>query len=64
MKQEINQELLGTFRDRDAPDIHTLMVKQDQQDMFGLRINKRSCPEVNHLFDYDIEEYISLLQLR
>ena len=32
--------------------------------MFGLRINKRSCPEVNHLFDYDIEEYISLLQLR
>lgn len=64
MKQEINQELIGAWRGRDAPDIHTLIVKQDQSELFGLRISNRSCPEVNHLFEFDIEEYISFLQLR
>lgn len=32
--------------------------------MFGLRITTRNCPQVNHLFEFDIDEYISLLQMR
>lgn len=44
MKTEINQELISTFQGKDAPDIHTLMVKQDQSDLFGLRISRRMCP--------------------
>ena len=64
MKQEMNQELVGAFKGRDAPDIHTLMVKQDQSELFGLRIENRTCPEVNHLFEFDIEEYVSLVHLR
>lgn len=61
MKEEMNQQLVGAFKGREVPDIHTLIVKQDQSDLFGLRIENRSCPEVNHLFEFDIEEYISFL---
>ena len=60
MKTEFNEQLLKTFEGKNAPDVHTLVVKQDQEDMFGLRITSRNCPQVNRLFDFDIEEYISL----
>lgn len=56
--------MLSEFQGRIAPDIHTLIVKQDQADMFGLKIVSRKCPEVNRLFEFDIDEYISFSQMR
>jgi len=64
MKEEISREFVSKFSGKAAPDIHTLMVKQDQSDLFGLKITQRRCPQVNHLFDFDIEEYISFYQMR
>ena len=31
--------------------------------MFGLKITSRLCPQVNRLFDFDIDEYISFTQM-
>ena len=64
LKTEFNQQLLNTFQGKSAPDIHTLIIKQDQTDMFGLRITSRTCAQVNHLFEFDIDEYISFMQMR
>ena len=61
MKSEWNQQLLSTFQGKCAPDISTLLVKQDQTDMFGLKITARHCSQVNHLFEFDIDEYISFM---
>ena len=62
-KSEFNEQLLSAFDGRSAPDVHTLIVKQDQTDMFGLRITTRHCPKINQLFDFDIDEYISFQQM-
>ena len=32
--------------------------------MFGLKITARHCSQVNHLFEFDIDEYISFMQMR
>jgi len=63
-KEEHNLGLINEFEGRRAPDISTLIVKQDQADMFGLKIVTRNCPQVYRLFEFDIDEYISFSQMR
>lgn len=63
MKSEFNEQLMRTFDNKEAPDVCTLIVKQDQEDLFGLSITARHCHKVTRLFDFDIDEYISLKQM-
>jgi len=72
-KQEFEDELLAQFENTVKPDIETFKVKDKSDVLFGLRIESRhegSFPmslfqrsKVDSLFEFDIDEYITLTTL-
>ena len=64
MKDEMAKDLADEFKDRPTPNINFFTVKQDQEAFFSLRIESRHSAKAYQLFDFDIDEYISLLEFR
>ena len=58
------KELADEFKDKPTPNINFFTVKQDQEAFFSLRIESRHSAKAYQLFDFDIDEYISLLEFR
>ena len=58
------KELVKEFQDKPTPNINFLSVKQDQEAFFQLSIQSRHSAKAYQLFDFDIDEYISLLEFR
>jgi hypothetical protein len=53
---------LEHFKDKPLPDINNFIVRQDNEELFGLKIFERAPTKINHWFDFDIKDYITLIQ--
>ena len=64
MKDEMAKDLADEFKDKPTPNVNYFTVKQDQEAFFSLKIESRHTSKAFQLFDFDIDEYISLLEFR
>lgn len=62
MKEEMARDLVDEFKDKPTPNINYFSVKEGQEALFPLKIESHHSPKAYQLFEFDIDEYISLLE--
>ena len=59
--KEDEEKLKREFEGPNQSDLSTFIVNRDTDQLFGLKIDKKLDADFNGLFEFDIEEYISLV---